>query len=143
MKKIYLAESQFKEIVSYSLFEGVDWRLGNNGMIDMSINNDRSENANRGKNSVDTRVFGTKNDILNSRLTKQNGEERAKSKSLSQKYAALNAQMQNYEKTIEWINNGRNGNLELSDLAIDTKKTILKWINRGDSDRKIMDACKK
>lgn len=143
MKKIYLTESQFKEIVSYSLFEGVDWNLGNNGMIDMSINNDRSENANRGKNSVDTRVFGTKNDILNSRLTKQNGEERAKSKSLSQKYAALNAQMQNYEKTIEWINNGRNGNLELSDLAIDTKKTILKWINRGDSDRKIMDACKK
>lgn len=143
MKKIYLTENQLKRIISYSLLEGVDWSLGNNGMIDMSINNDRSENANRGKNSVDTRVFGTKNDILNARLTKQNGEEHGKSKSLSQRYAALNAQMQNYENTIKWINNGRNGDIGLSDLAIDSKKAILKWINRGDSDRRIIDACKK
>lgn len=44
--------------------EGVDWTTDNDGNINMSINQKMDNNSNKGTNSVDTRVFGTKDDIL-------------------------------------------------------------------------------
>ena len=49
------------------LFEGVDYSFNNDtGSVDFSINQDKTDKGNvSGGLSVDTRVFGTKNDILN------------------------------------------------------------------------------
>ena len=49
------------------LFEGVDYSFNNDtGSVDFSINQDKTDKGNvSGGLSVDTRVFGTKDDILN------------------------------------------------------------------------------
>ena len=53
------------------LFEGVDYSFNNDtGSVDFSINQDKTDKGNiSGGLSVDTRVFGTKDDILNGHLS--------------------------------------------------------------------------
>ena len=124
--------------------EGVDWSKNDNGSINFSINQKKDNNSNKGKNSVDTRVFGTKDDILKGKILTKNGNESGNSKSLEQNYKSKQAAIQFYQNVIQYIQNGRKGTIEeVPGLDTITLNSVKKWFDRGDSDNKIIDACKK
>jgi len=137
-KKIYINES------SIITLEGVEWSKLDNGLVSMSVNQKKDNNSNKGSNSVDTRVFGTKDDILNSKMLSKNGNPLGNSKSLTQNYKSKNAAINAYKMVINWVKGGRIGKCELpSDLDKVTETTINKWINSSFSDNRIIDFCKK
>lgn len=124
--------------------EGVDWSKNDDGSINFSINQKKDNNSNKGKNSVDTRVFGTKDDILKGKILTKNGNESGNSKSLEQNYKSKQAAIQFYQNVIQYIQNGRKGTIEeVPGLDTITLNSVKKWFDRGDSDNKIIDACKK
>ena len=145
-KVLKITEAQYKTIINGLdiLNEGVDWSKNDNGSINFSINQNKDNNSNKGKNSVDTRVFGTKDDILRGKILTKNGNESGKSKSLEQNYKSKQAAIQFYQNVIEYVQNGRKGTIEeVPGLDTITLNSVKKWFNRGDSDNKIIDACKK
>lgn len=145
-KVLKITETQYKTIINGLdiLNEGVDWSKNDNGSINFSINQNKDNNSNKGKNSVDTRVFGTKDDILRGKILTKNGNESGKSKSLEQNYKSKQAAVQFYQNVIEYVQNGRKGTIEeVPGLDTITLNSVKKWFNRGDSDNKIIDACKK
>ena len=145
-KVLKITETQYKTIINGLdiLNEGVDWSKNDNGSINFSINQNKDNNSNKGKNSVDTRVFGTKDDILRGKILTKNGNESGKSKSLEQNYKSKQAANQFYQNVIEYVQNGRKGTIEeVPGLDTITLNSVKKWFNRGDSDNKIIDACKK
>lgn len=145
-KVLKITETQYKTIINGLdiINEGVDWSKNDNGSINFSINQNKDNNSNKGKNSVDTRVFGTKDDILRGKILTKNGNESGKSKSLEQNYKSKQAAIQFYQNVIEYVQNGRKGTLEeVPGLDTITLNSVKKWFNRGDSDNKIIDACKK
>ena len=145
-KVLKITETQYKTIINGLdiLNEGVDWSKNDNGSINFSINQNKDNNSNKGKNSVDTRVFGTKDDILRGKILTKNGNESGKSKSLEQNYKSKQAAIQFYQNVIEYVQNGRKGTIEeVPGLDIITLNSVKKWFDRGDSDNKIIDACKK
>lgn len=138
-KKVYINESKL-----LLALEGVEWNRLDNGMISMSVNQNMDNNSNKGGNSVDTRVFGTKDDILNGKILSKNGKPMENSKSLEQDYASKKAAITAYKAIINWINGGRVGELILpSNLDKKTSTTINKWLSSSFSDNKILDLCKK
>ena len=137
-KKIYINESKILSL------EGVDWSKTDDGKISMSINQNKDNNSNKGSNSVDTRVFGTKDDILNGKMLSKGGTPMANSKSLSQDYTSKNAAIQAYNAVINWVKGGRIGECVLPNgLDKVTETTINKWITSDFSDNRIIDLCKK
>ena len=145
-KVLRIARRQCKTIIDGLEIrdEGVDWSKNDNGSINFSINQNKDNNSNKGKNSVDTRVFGTKDDILRGKILTKNGNESGKSKSLEQNYKSKQAAIQFYQNVIEYVQNGRKGTIEeVPGLDTITLNSVKKWFNRGDSDNKIIDACKK
>lgn len=145
-KVLKITETQYKTIINGLdiLNEGVDWSKNDNGSINFSINQNKDNNSNKGKNSVDTRVFGTKDDILRGKILTKNGNESGKSKSLEQNYKSKQAAIQFYQNVIEYVQNGRKGTIEeVPGLDTITLNSVKKWFDRGDSDNKIIDACKK
>ena len=145
-KVLKITETQYKTIINGLdiINEGVDWSKNDNGSINFSINQNKDNNSNKGKNSVDTRVFGTKDDILRGKILTKNGNESGKSKSLEQNYKSKQAAIQFYQNVIEYVQNGRKGTIEeVPGLDTITLNSVKKWFNRGDSDNKIIDACKK
>lgn len=142
--KILIDEGQFRKLFEHKILEGVDWYTSDNGVINLSINKNSDNNSNMGRNSVDTRVFGTKDDILNGKIIGKTGNELGNSKSLKQYYIERNAAYQAYINTINWIDGGRKDNLLFpEELNGRTRGTIESWINSGFSDRRIIDMCKK
>lgn len=138
-KKVYISESKL-----LMALEGVDWNRLDNGMLNMSVNQKMDNNSNKGSNSVDTRVFGTKDDILNGKILTKNGTPDGKSKSLQQDYVSKNAAITAYKMVIDWVNGGRVGECVLPDgLDKMTRTTINKWITSSFSDNRIIDLCKK
>lgn len=138
-KKVYISESRL-----LMALEGVDWSRLGNGMLNMSINQKMDNNSNKGSNSVDTRVFGTKDDILNGKILTKNGTPDGKSKSLQQDYVSKNAAIMAYNAVINWVNGGRVGELILpNDLDKITETAIKKWVTSSFSDNRIIDLCKK
>ena len=143
---IKITEEAYKYYVNGEdvLGEGVDWSKNDDGSINMSINQKMDNNSNKGSNSVDTRVFGTKDDILNGKIMAKTGKENKKSKSLQQYYNNRKAQIQFYNNVIDYVRNGRQGQLQYVDgLDNTTWGAVKKWFDRGDSDNRIIDACKK
>lgn len=137
-KKIYINESKLLTL------EGIEWNYLDNGALSLRVNQKKDNNSNKGGNSVDTRVFGTKNDILNGKILSKSGIPMANSKSLKQDYMSKDAAIKAYNQVIDWINNGRIGELVLPhDIDKKTKTTINKWITSSFSDNRIIDACKK
>ena len=137
-KKIYIRES------SILALEGIDWSVSDDGSISMSVNQRKDNNSNRGKNSVDTRVFGTKDDIMNGKILSKKGLPMGSSKSFEEDYSSKKAAITAYRNIIDWVQKGRNGNLELPDgLDKATRTAIGKWFDSGYSDNRIIDLCKK
>lgn len=138
-KKVYISESKL-----LMALEGVDWNRLDNGMLNVSVNQKMDNNSNKGTNSVDTRVFGTKDDILNGKILTKNGTPDGKSKSLQQDYVSKNAAITAYKMVIDWVNGGRIGELILpDDLDKITGTAIKKWVTSSFSDNRIIDLCKK
>ncbi len=145
-KVLKITEAQYKTIINRLdiINEGVDWSKNDNGSINFSINQNKDNNSNKGKNSVDTRVFGTKDDILRGKILTKNGNESGTSKSLAQNYKSRQAAIQFYQNVIQYVQNGRKGTIEeVPGLDTITLNSVKKWFDRGDSDNKIIDACKK
>lgn len=145
-KVLKITKAQYKTIINgFDIInEGVDWSKNDNGSINFSINQNKDNNSNKGKNSVDTRVFGTKDDILRGKILTKNGNESGNSKSLEQNYKSKQAAIQFYQNVIQYIQNGRKGTIEeVPGLDTITLNSVKKWFDRGDSDNKIIDACKK
>ena len=145
-KVLKITEAQYKTIINRLdiINEGVDWSKNDNGSINFSINQNKDNNSNKGKNSVDTRVFGTKDDILRGKILTKNGNESGTSKSLEQNYKSRQAAIQFYQNVIQYVQNGRKGTIEeVPGLDTITLNSVKKWFDRGDSDNKIIDACKK
>lgn len=148
MNRIFkITESQYSIYVNALdtiLCEGVDWSKNNDGSINISINQNKDNNSNKGKNSVDTRVFGTKDDILKGKILTKNGEENNRSKSLEQNYISRHAAVIFYQNVIKYVQNGRQGTLNIPQgLDSRTWTSVKTWFDRGDSDNRIIDACKK
>ena len=144
-KRVYINEDKIGLLAnSEVLSEGIDWSVSDDGSINMSVNQKMDNNSNRGKNSVDTRVFGTKNDILNGKITTKTGKDSGNSKSLYQYYIERKSAYIAYENVIKWVTNGRVGNLELpKELDKRTRDTIEGWVKSGFSDNRIIDMAKK
>jgi hypothetical protein len=140
----YISESRLHTIINDSiksvLYEGIDWSKNDDGSINLSINQDKSDRANSGKNSVDTRVFGTKDDILHGDNT-ANGNVRTLDTSVRSKLAAI----QFYKDVIEFVKNGRKEwRFDIpEDLDEITMTSVSKWFEEGKSDNWIIDAATK
>ena len=124
-KKIKLTESQIKRIFENFNDEGVSWKnkFGGVNMTIDSKTDDKSNlyskingNENR-KGWVDTRVFGTKKDILH-------GDGTTNINSLTQSLDNTNNIINMYKQIIEYAKNGFNG-----DLSLVKNKSILSKIN--------------
>lgn len=137
-KKVYINESKILSL------EGVDWSKTDDGKISMSINQNKDNNSNKGTNSVDTRVFGTKDDILHGKMLSKTGKPLGTSKSLEQDYNSKSAAINAYRIVINWINGGRVGECKLPEgLDKVTETAINRWLSSRFSDNRIIDLCKK
>ena len=137
-KKVYINESKILSL------EGVDWSKTDDGKISMSINQNKDNNSNKGTNSVDTRVFGTKDDILHGKMLSKTGKPLGTSKSLEQDYASKHAAINAYRTVINWVNGGRVGECKLPEgLDKVTETAINRWLSSGFSDSRVIDLCKK
>ena len=137
-KKVYISESKLLSL------EGVDWSKTDDGKISMSINQNKDNNSNKGTNSVDSRVFGTKDDILHGKMLSKTGKPLGTSKSLEQDYNSKNAAINAYKTVINWINGGRVGECKLPEgLDKVTETAINRWLSSKFSDNRIVDLCKK
>ena len=137
-KKVYINESKILSL------EGVDWSKTDDGKISLSINQNKDNNSNKGTNSVDTRVFGTKDDILHGKMLSKTGKPLGTSKSLEQDYNSKSAAINAYKTVINWINGGRIGECKLPEgLDKVTETAINRWLSSRFSDNRIIDLCKK
>lgn len=135
---IKLTENQFNR-----LFEGVEWSRNNNGGVNMSITQDKSDKKNiGGLNSVDTRVFGDRDEVLYG-----DGTASLKTNSLSQSVLSRRAVMVAYQNLITFINKGRAGNIDKflrmdKNLPKQTLTTIKKLLENPD-DEYVLNAARK
>ena len=119
--------------------EGIDWRKNDDGTINLSVNQDQSDNANRGTNSVDTRVFGKKSDVMFG-----DGTGNLLSKSLYDIATSKEDTIKYYNDIIEFIKNGRTGKIEPSEnVSPQTISAVSKWFSENKSDNFIIYAAKK
>ena len=137
MRRILITENQFKHITN----EGINWDKSSNGAVNLSINQDMTDRANRGTNSVDTRVFGNKNDVLYGDNTGH-----WTSKSIADYKTSRPAAVQYYTNVMQYVINGRQGDPSAIQIPNGTDKssitTAMKWFQEGKSDNYIIDKCK-
>lgn len=144
INKVTYINKLLKSTIVNILNEGIDWSKGDNNSLNFTINQNKDDNSNKGTNNADTRVFGTKDNILNGKLLTKTGEESNKSKSLEQNYIAKKSAIEAYNAIINYINNNRNGELILPNgIEPRTKTTINNWFKNGYSDKRIIDICYK
>lgn len=135
MKKIYLNEEQFIDLLK-ALKEDVRFSNNNNGTVDMTIGQSKQDRDNAGGLRVDTRVFGTRNDILHG-----DGTAHGKTYTLSQSVLERKAAISAYRQLIDYVSNGRKGNVNLifydKNTPAKTVSTIKKWLNSTKDDATI------
>lgn len=140
MKVIKINEEQYNFIWN-NIIEGVDYKNNGDGTIDFSINQNKTDKANTGTNSVDTRVFGNKQNILNG-----DGTANKHSKSLSQQNNNKQSAITFYKNVIEWgKKNDRESIYSYNDpnLPSATYTAVKKWFdNNYSNERIIADATK-
>lgn len=122
-KTIKLTESQVKKLVENFTDEGVTFsKIGD--AVSMNINSKTSDIDNK---NVDTRVFGTKNDILYGDSTLPKNQ-----KSFSDYYLDNIKKIKFYKSLIDYVNNDFNGNLDFSSLRSDVQNRIKELIVKQD-----------
>ena len=102
MNKIILTENDLREMINMAvsrlLDEGVEYTYNGNGTINARVNSLQADSANT---EVDTRIWGTKNDVLNG-----DGTLGKRSKSISQRVNEMEIAQQLYLKIIGLLENG-------------------------------------
>lgn len=140
---IKVTEAQYRSIEDNLLWEGIEWSKNDNGTLNFTINHKMDNNSNRGKFSADTRVFGTKDDILNGKLLTKTGKINNASKSLTQVYNDRNKAIEFYQDVINYVKNGRQGEFPPNN-GIDTRAYdgVVKRLNDpNQTDQDILDFC--
>lgn len=117
------ASDIINEAIRHALQEDVTWSKNDNGGIDMTIGQSKLDKDNIGLNKVDTRVFGTKNDVLNGDGTRTRGG----GSSVGEKNDQRADMIRLYSDTITWIENGRNGEFNVDEYNL-PRKTRTAWI---------------
>lgn len=131
MKTIKITEEQLKyytEAKDVLSEYGAVWGNDNNN-VSLRVDSDPNVNNNTNKKmGVDTRVFGTKDDILNGLDGKTRG-----AKSLTDHYNSKKAALYTLNNLIKWVKNGRKGKPKFENgLDSVTKSTLLKHIESLD-----------
>ena len=93
-KKIRITESQLKALVK----EGISWSKGQDGSVGLSVNRDMTDGGNKGVNSVDTRVFGSKDQVLNG-----DGTTHWATKSVAQSNESRAATVQFFKNVADYV----------------------------------------
>ena len=132
-----------KESIRKILNEGIEWSKNDDNSINFTVNHNNDDYSNtNGSMSVDTRVFGDKNDILYGDKT-----GRKNTKNLAQKYIEKSNTIKCYKSVIDYINNGRPGKpfdyIYTDNVPSQTITGIEKWFENNMSDERILDYCKK
>lgn len=134
---VRVTEEQYRRFVdpfNDSVAEGVDYKNNGDGTIDFRVNQDRTDKANQGDLSADTRVFGTKSEILHG-----DGTRRKNTKSLTDLYTGNNAAIEFLQSVIDYVKNGKKGQLKATDgLDNRTYTAAMKWFESGMSDSEII-----
>ena len=123
-KKIVISENAFKRLFENAFDEGIEWKSDNNGNINFSINSKQSDFDNK---DVDTRIFGTKHDVLHGDKTLGGAN-----KSLSDSFASAQDRQKMYQEFINFAQNGFQGEVPSHPKQLD--KTISKYIENNDTD---------
>ena len=104
MKKVILTETDLRYMIESAVNrlvrEGITYKSNGNGTIDARINSLQTDKANK---EVDTRIWGSKSDVLYG-----DGTLGKRSKSVAQKQANLEAAKNGYLKIIGLLNSGTN-----------------------------------
>lgn len=102
MEKVILTESDIRYMIESAVNklvrEGITYKSNGNGTINATINSMQTDRANK---EVDTRIWGSKNDVLYG-----DGTLGKRSRSVAQKQANLEAAKDGYLKIIELLNSG-------------------------------------
>lgn len=129
MKRIIkLTENDLCKIVNESIYqlinEGIEYTVVGD-KINAHINSNQEDSSN---DTADTRVFGTKHDIIN-------GDGTGKKKTLKKEYSDKDARIKAYEAVIDYIKNGRTGVLKLPEnISKKTATTIAQKLNDASYD---------
>jgi hypothetical protein len=120
-----------KESIRKILNEGIEWSKNDDNSINFTVNHNNDDYSNtNGSMSVDTRVFGDKNDILYGDKT-----GRKNTKNLAQKYIEKSDTIKCYKSIIDYINNGRPGKpfdyIYTDNVPSKTITGIEKWFDSG------------
>lgn len=140
MRIIKITEEQYRYFETcQDVFEGITYKNNGDGTLDFSVNQDRTDKGNTGGNSVDTRVFGTKDAVLNG-----DGTASKHAKTLQQQNDSKTAAIKFYQSVIDYVKNGRKGEIYQDPLLDKTTYTsVMKWFQNGYSDNRIIaDATK-
>jgi len=137
--RIQISQKQYDR-----LFEGVEWGKNDDGSVNIHVNSKSDYASNKGEGNVDTRVFGTKDDILNAKKMTKSGNPNANSKSLTDYYNSRKSAIDFYNAVLQYVVNGRNGKFPKPN-GVDSKTytSVSSWFKNGFSDNRIIDACKK
>lgn len=121
MKNVNININDIKEMVTTTLLvlsEGMDTRISANGdKVDVSLNSNTDDLSNK---VFDTRLFGSKNDILNGDGT----SGRSKRKGINGLFASKDSMVKTYQSIIDYINNGRPNNWKPYVDKFTTAKTL-------------------
>lgn len=118
LKKIRLSENQYNR-----LFEGVTYSKNNSDGINVKIDSNQDDYSNK---EVDTRVFGSKENILHG-----DGTLPKRSKSLNQLVSDTSNRVEYYRNIIQYAQNGFKGAIQVS--QVDMNK-INDYAERNDVD---------
>lgn len=124
------------------IFEGVTYTKQDSqystAPVDFSINHYTTDKANTGKNSVDTRVFGNKHDILYGDGTNNYIN------TLNDNYRSVMAAIKFYESIIQYIENGHKGDIYTDEfLNKNTYNNGIDWLNGAADDTYIINTSKR
>lgn len=121
IKRIKISEEKY-----YKLFEGASFTKNDDNTINLSIDSNKDDASN---NDIDTRIFGTKKDILYGDNTLDK-----RSTNLNDKFNNLYNLLLAYQSIIDYAENGFNGNLLLDYLDNGVKNKIAQFQNNNDSE---------
>lgn len=124
--------SLIKESIERHISEAVSFTRNGDNTINVGVNNDMTDKENLSKNGVDTRVFGTRNDILFGDGTNTRNDN------LSDAVLGRRAIIVTYKNLINYIKNGRKGPIFTDrNLPKTTQTVIEKWL-RTKTDEEIL-----
>ena len=137
MQIIKITEKDLVNLIQESvntILEGVNWHKNSNNTVNLRINSNQTDEENSSSNNVDTRIFGTKNDIMFGDGTSRSLKPGVSNK-LKQKLGAL----KHYRSLLSFLKNNRNGDLYMGDdVDLVTRNNTIKNLNNPDINNDVL-----